>query len=137
MSSKSKHNVTFKDYFSGHSQDYDQYRPHYPDELFFHLSHLTEQHNRAWDCATGTGQAARHLAKYYQNVIATDASDKQVSQATELKNVRYATAPAEHSGIEDHSIDLITVAQALHWFDLDAFANEANRILVDARSLDL
>ena len=121
----------FKDHFSGHSLDYEKYRPHYPDELFFHLSHLTEQHNRAWDCATGTGQAAIHLAKYYKKVIATDASDNQVRQAAELKNVIYATAPAESSCIEDHSIDLITVAQALHWFDLDAFANEANRVLTD------
>lgn len=131
MPSNNKDHFEFKDYFSGHSQNYDTYRPHYPDELFFHLSHVTEQHKRSWDCATGTGQAAIHLAKYYNKVIATDASDNQVRQAAELNNVIYATAPAESSGIEDHSIDLITVAQALHWFDLDAFANEANRVLTD------
>jgi len=123
--------TNFKDHFSGHSEDYSNFRPHYPDELFFHLSHQTINHNRAWDCATGTGQAAVQLAKYYNKVIATDASDNQVHQATELKNVTYATAPAEHSGIEDHSIDLITVAQALHWFDLDGFAKEVDRVLVD------
>ena len=121
----------FKDYFSAHAEDYSQFRPYYPDELFFHLSHLTENHNRAWDCATGTGQAAVQLAKYYENVIATDASDNQVSQAAELKNVKYATAAAENSGIKDHSIDLITVAQALHWFNLEGFTKEVERVLVD------
>jgi len=123
--------TNFKDLFSGHAEDYSTFRPHYPDELFFHLSHLTKNHDRAWDCATGTGQAAVQLAKYYKKVIATDASDNQVRQAVELKNVTYAAAPAEHSGIEDQSIDLITVAQALHWFDLDAFAKEVERVLVD------
>lgn len=131
MPSNNKDHVAFKDYFSGHSQDYDAYRPHYPDELFFHLSHVTEHHNCAWDCATGTGQAAVELAKYYNKVIATDASDNQVRQAAELKNVQYATATAEDSGIVEHSIDLITVAQALHWFDLDRFAKEVDRVLVD------
>lgn len=121
----------FKDHFSDHSKDYDQFRPNYPDELFFHLSHVTPEHDCAWDCATGTGQAAVYLAKYYRQVIATDASQNQISQAQQQKNIHYVTAPAEHSGIESQSIDLITVAQALHWFDLDAFAVEVNRVLVD------
>lgn len=121
----------FKDHFSDHSEKYDQFRPDYPDELFYHLAYVTPQHNRAWDCATGTGQAAVVLAKYFQQVIATDASENQINQAQHRKNIHYHTAPAEHSAIEARSIDLVTIAQALHWFDLDAFAIEVDRILVD------
>jgi len=121
----------FKDYFSDQSKDYAQFRPSYPDELFLHLSYLTAHHNRAWDCATGSGQAAVFLSKYYQQVIATDASENQVTHAQQRKNIHYLTAPAENSGIEAQSIDLITVAQALHWFDLDAFSLEVDRVLVE------
>lgn len=120
----------FKDYFSGHSKDYGHYRPDYPDELYFHLSHLTPGHDCAWDCATGTGQAALQLTKYYKQVIASDASENQVLQAKQHKQIRYITAPAEDSGLNNQSVDLITVAQALHWFDLDAFAREVDRVLV-------
>jgi SAM-dependent methyltransferase len=121
----------FKDYFSGHSKDYGHYRPEYPDELYFHLAHLTPRHDCAWDCATGTGQAALQLTRYYKQVIATDASENQISQAKPHKQIRYVTAQAEQSGLDSNSVDLITVAQALHWFDLDAFAREADRVLVE------
>ncbi len=121
----------FNDYFSDHSQDYALFRPEYPDELYFHLSHLTEHHNYAWDCATGNGQAAKQLAKYYKQIIATDASENQINQAQQQKNIQYRVTTAEKSGIDDQSIDLIVVAQAIHWFDLDKFALETDRVLVD------
>jgi ubiquinone/menaquinone biosynthesis C-methylase UbiE len=109
---------TFKDHFSEVPQQYGQYRPQYPDSLFQYLSSLTQQHACAWDCATGTDQAAATLAGYYSQVIATDASDAQIKTATLQDGITYKTALAKHSGIARHSIDLITVAQALHWFDL-------------------
>lgn len=119
----------FNDHFSGFSSDYCQYRPRYPQALFAYLASVCDRRQRAWDCATGTGQAATGLAEYFPGVIATDASDTQVRSAEKRENIDYRLAPAERSGIENESIDLITVAQAIHWFDLDAFRNEVERVL--------
>lgn len=83
---------------------------------------------RAWDCATGTGQAARAIAPFFGEVVATDASPEQIAAATPRDGVRYAVAPAERSGLEDASIDLVTVAQALHWFDHARFYDEVRRV---------
>ncbi len=85
--------------------------------------------DRAWDCATGNGQAAIALADYFAEVIATDASAAQIAAAIPNKAVIYKTAAAERSGLADHSVDLVTVAQAFHWFDHDAFYREASRVL--------
>jgi len=83
----------------------------------------------AWDCATGNGQAAVELAKVFDRVIATDASEKQVANAEVNPRVEYRVAPAEESGLDDRSVGLITGAQALHWFDLDRFYTEVRRVL--------
>jgi len=123
--------IHFKDYFSGHARDYVQYRPPYPPELFSYLATLTTNHRLAWDCATGNGQAAVSLTGYYKKVIATDASAEQIEQSPDIDGVVYRCATAENSLLEDKSVDLITVAQALHWFDLSAFVREVKRILVD------
>ncbi len=119
----------FKDHFSGVSNNYSQSRPHYPTELFDYLSSLTQSHELAWDCATGNGQAAMELAGHYSKVYASDASQNQLDQACQHPNIQYALASAENSGLKSQSIDLITVAQALHWFDLQAFATECKRVL--------
>lgn len=119
----------FKDHFSENSLAYSQYRPGYPDALFSYLSSVCNDHQRAWDCATGTGQSAVKLSRYFADVIATDASETQIANAIINERVRYSVAPAEHTDIEASSVDLITVAQALHWFDIDAFAREAGRVL--------
>jgi len=122
-------NKAFKDHFSESSGDYNKYRPEYPLELFTWLSSITHAHSLAWDCATGTGQSAIALSKHFAEVIATDASESQISHAGRCEKVTYKVATAENSGLESASVDLITVAQALHWFDLDAFASEVNRVL--------
>lgn len=119
----------FKDHFSGHASDYRTYRPQYPAELYSWLSSLCVDHARAWDCATGTGQAAVGLAQHFNEVIATDGSEPQINNAIANSKVHYRVATAEHSGIEDASVDLITVAQAIHWFDLDGFMKEVGRVL--------
>lgn len=119
----------YKDHFSGHATEYQKFRPSYPDELFEYLASLLPQRETAWDCATGNGQAAASLAHWFRQVIATDASDKQIANATLRKNVRYYVTTAEHTDIPDQSIDLITVAQALHWFDSELFFREAKRVL--------
>ena len=121
--------TTFKDHFSGHSNSYQQYRPTYPDELFQYLASLAPAQDFAWDCATGNGQAAVSLANYFSQVIATDASDKQIAHALPKSNVKYRVAKAENAPITGNSIDLITVAQALHWFDTESFFREALRVL--------
>ena len=121
---------SFKDHFSGHAASYAVYRPGYPRELFRFLAGCCDARRRAWDCATGNGQTAVQLAEHFEQVIATDASAAQIEAARAHPKVRYGVAPAESSGIDDRSIDLVTVAQALHWFDLDRFFAEALRVLV-------
>jgi SAM-dependent methyltransferase len=120
----------FKDHFSGHAADYARFRPDYPAELFAWLADISPNRDLAWDCATGNGQAARALARHFARVIATDASDTQIASAFPHPRVEYRVAPAEASGIEAGSVALITVAQAVHWFDLPRFYAEAERVLV-------
>ena len=120
--------MSFKDHFSKQATEYTKYRPHYPAALFEYLAGLTKSHEIAWDCATGSGQAALGLTPYYAQVIATDASEKQIANAMEHSKIRYAVAPAEKTEIESNSLDLIVVAQALHWFALEEFYAEVERV---------
>lgn len=121
--------MSFKDHFSGHAELYSQYRPSYPPELYAFLAEQAPATALAWDCATGSGQAAVTLADHFDRVIATDASAEQVKSAAPHSSVDYRVAPAEASEIDDESVDLVTVAQALHWFDHDAFFQEVSRVL--------
>ena len=123
--------TNFKDYFSGHAAEYAKFRPRYPDELFEYLTSISPRHELAWDCATGNGQAAVELARHFNSVIATDASAQQIESAESNDQVSYRVAPAEASGLDSASVDLILVAQALHWFDIDRFFTEAKRVLKD------
>lgn len=119
----------FKDHFSDQSAQYARHRPHYPDELFHFLAKLTTHRRLAWDCATGSGQAAIALSKHFDEVIATDASAEQIDAAVAHAGVSYRVAEAESSGLDDASVDLIAVGQALHWFDIERFFAEAARVL--------
>ncbi len=120
---------TFKDHFSGHANQYAKYRPSYPESWFATLAERALEQNLAWDVATGSGQAAVALAKHFQRVYATDASEAQVQQGTPDPRVRYAVEPAERTALEPASVDLVTVAQALHWFDAPRFFEEVRRVL--------
>ncbi len=120
--------VSFKDHFSAHAADYASYRPTYPRELVSYLAYLTRHHALVWDAGCGTGQLSVLLATRYTRVHATDASAEQVAQAVAHPHVTYATAPAERSGLEAGCVDLVTVAQAAHWFDLPAFYGEVRRV---------
>ena len=119
-----------KDYFSRDSASYAAYRPSYPAALFDYLVEVAPARRLAWDCATGSGQAAVALADRFARVVATDASASQLAHAVPHARVEYRRAFAESSGLAGASVDLLTVAQALHWFDLDAFFTEARRVLV-------
>ena len=116
------------EYFSTGSLDYAKYRPRYPLEWFDWLAAQCPGRGLAWDCACGSGQATEELARRFQKVIATDASAAQLRNAPLLPNVEWRLAPGEASGLEAGSVDLVTVAQALHWFDLGRFWQECRRV---------
>jgi SAM-dependent methyltransferase len=120
--------MNFKDYFSEQASEYTRFRPHYPAALFQYLATLTVDHQLAWDCATGSGQAALGLVDYFEKILATDASEKQIAHAAKHDRITYILAPAEKTKITSGSVDLIVVAQALHWFDLDRFYAEVRRV---------
>ena len=117
------------DHFSGHAADYAKFRPGYPEALFDWIAAQTPGHELAWDCGCGNGQASVPLAARYRRVAATDFSAEQIAQATPHPKVDYRAAPAEASGLADHCSDLVTVAQALHWFDFDKFYAEVRRVV--------
>ena len=116
-------------YFQHQAREYAQFRPDYPDELFRFAASLVRRHELAWDCATGSGQAAVGLAQHFGRVIATDVSAEQIASARQQSRVEYRVAPAEEGGLPNGSVDLITVCQALHWFDRPRFFAEARRVL--------
>jgi SAM-dependent methyltransferase len=121
--------LNFKDNFSAQAADYAKFRPRYPDSLFEYLASLTSQRQLAWDCGTGNGQCAISLAKRFDKVIASDASQKQLNNAEPHPRVEYQCAAAEQAGLDADSVDLLTVAQALHWFRIEDFWKEAQRIV--------
>lgn len=120
---------SFTDHFGSVSGAYAHYRPTYPAPLFTWLTGVAPTRRQAWDCATGTGQAAIALADHFDAVVATDASAGQLAAARPHPGVHYRQAPAESSGLETDSVDLATVAQALHWFDRPRFFAEVERVL--------
>jgi ubiquinone/menaquinone biosynthesis C-methylase UbiE len=119
----------FEDHFSKHAQLYAQHRPKYPNEIYAYLASIAPGHSLAWDCGTGNGQAAVGLSKYFARVYATDASADQISRAQPSENVDYHVEPAEHVSLNDSSVDLVTVAVAVHWFNFDEFYAEVRRVL--------
>ncbi|CCH55608.1 Methyltransferase type 11 [Fibrisoma limi BUZ 3] len=116
------------DRFSGHADLYAQYRIDYPADLYDVVLSRVTQRNVAWDCATGNGQVAGALAAYFDRVEATDISEKQLAQAVHQPNIHYQVSMAEQTPFSDQTFDLITVAQALHWFNVPAFHEEVRRV---------
>ena len=84
---------------------------------------------RAWDCGTGNGQVAIVLAEHFERVEATDISKAQLNSAAAHERVFYSVQPAEKTAFPAAGFDLITVAQAIHWFDFDAFYREVDRTI--------
>ena len=120
--------MRFADHFSGHAHDYARYRPTYPPALFSTLSSLVPSRRRCWDAGTGSGQAAIGLGEHFEEVVATDASAEQIAHAQPHPRVSYRVAPAKRSGLPDRWADLITVGQAVHWFELKNFFEEVRRV---------
>lgn len=122
-------NNHYMNHFADKSGQYAQFRPTYPKTLFEYLAQLTSHQDCAWDVGTGNGQAALDLSPYFQEIIATDLKQAQLNVAQKKENIRYIACPAEKTPISDHCVDLVTVAQALHWFNFDAFYLEVQRVI--------
>jgi len=121
--------IRFKDHFSASAQAYAQARPLYPQALFDWIARIAPARDLAWEAGCGSGQASRDLATRFARVHATDPSAAQVAQAPVIANVGFAVEPAERCSLGDGSADVVCVAQALHWFDRDAFFAECARVL--------
>ncbi|KAK1422025.1 hypothetical protein QVD17_24866 [Tagetes erecta] len=122
--------------FVKQAKQYSEARPRYPPEMFDFIASKTPCHDVAWDVGTGNGQAATSLVSIYKSVVATDTSKKQLEFAPKLSNIRYECTSPNMSMSEleekigpESSVDLVTVAQALQWFDLDTFYNQVKWIL--------
>lgn len=118
-----------KDYFSKQANLYATFRPSYPEELYQFIFQHVKDKETVWDCATGNGQAAAYLSNHFKKVCATDISEKQLAYAYQADNISYSIAPAEQTSFQDDQFDLITVGQALHWFDLPRFYAEVKRVI--------
>jgi SAM-dependent methyltransferase len=110
------------------ASDYAAYRPRYPEALFDWLASRCHHHDVAWDCACGSGQASHSLAPHFDLVVGTDASPSQVAAAPAIDNADFVIAESEFVPLVDHSVDLVTVAAALHWFATDRFFDEVRRV---------
>ncbi|XP_039155179.1 putative methyltransferase DDB_G0268948 [Eucalyptus grandis] len=122
--------------FDKQAEIYADARPTYPREWYQKLAALTPRQALAWDVGTGNGQAALGVAEHYQQVIATDVSESQLNYAIPHPRVQYMHTPPSISDDEllatvggENSVDLITVAQAIHWFELPKFYSLLNRVL--------
>ncbi len=118
-----------KDNFSKQSNLYSKFRPGYPAELVDFLVALVRSKDKSWDVGTGNGQFAVQLAEYFSKVYATDISAAQIENATSKPNIFYSVQKAEQSSFSENTFDLITIAQAIHWFEFDNFYTEAKRVL--------
>lgn len=118
----------YTQHFGEQSANYLQFRPDYPQALYTYLIQLVKERECAWDCGTGNGQAAVKLAEYFNTVIATDINQEQLNAAINKNNIHYLCCAAEKTDIASASVDLITVAQALHWFNLEKFYQEVRRV---------
>lgn len=116
------------DNFSKQAATYKKYRPTYPTEIYQTLIKLTKKKKQCWDCGTGNGQVAVQLANHFETVYATDISQKQLDHAEKKSNIIYRLERAEKTNFADNQFDLITVAQAVHWFDFDTFNKEVKRV---------
>jgi SAM-dependent methyltransferase len=117
-----------KDLFSVHSKKYATFRPTYPAALYEFIFRYVPNKDRVWDCATGNGQVARFLSTCFKEVQATDISQMQIDQAYQAPNIVYSIGPAERTSFPSEHFDLITVGQALHWFNHPEFYKEVKRV---------
>src|SRR3982751_1042743 len=121
--------MAFQDHFSGHAATYHEARPLYPTALFELLAKEAPARGLAWDTGCGNGQASVALAAHFARVFASDPSANQIGNAEPQPNIEYRVEPGEQCSLPAASADIVTVAQALHWFDFARFFAEAARVL--------
>jgi SAM-dependent methyltransferase len=121
--------VLTRDLFSAHAADYAQFRPQYPPAFVKYISRLVRYRGVVWDCGCGNGQLSLGLAEHFQLVLASDISAEQVAQAPGHKGILYSVQPAEQTDFPDEFFDMVVVAQAIHWFNHEAFYREAHRVM--------
>jgi SAM-dependent methyltransferase len=121
--------MAFKDHFSGHAATYREARPLYPPALFDWLATQTPARALVWDAGCGNGQASVALSERFARVFATDPSANQIASAEARSNIDYRVESGEQCSLPAQSADLVTVAQALHWFDFARFFAETQRVL--------
>jgi SAM-dependent methyltransferase len=121
--------MAFQDHFSGHAGAYRAARPDYPEALFDWLGAQAPDRQLAWDAGCGNGQASESLAGHFHRVVATDPSATQIENAGAHPRIEYRVEAAERSSLAYASASLVTVAQALHWFDQGRFHAEVRRVL--------
>lgn len=117
------------DVFSTQAKTYKRYRPNYPKELYIEILDLVQNRNYCWDCGTGNGQVAGHLVGYFDEVEATDISKNQLEEAVKNENITYSLQRAETTSFQNNEFDLVTCAQAVHWFDFVTFYDEIRRTI--------
>jgi SAM-dependent methyltransferase len=120
----------FADHFSRDSASYAAFRPRYPAALFEWLATLPATRRIVWDVATGSGQAATMLVPHFERVLASDASPAQLRARSPVPGVHYFADRSEAGAVATGRVDLVTVAQAYHWFDHPRFHAEVDRVLV-------
>ncbi|MEO6800119.1 MAG: class I SAM-dependent methyltransferase [Rhodanobacter sp.] len=120
--------MNFKDHFSDHATLYRDARPLPPADWFNWLAGQVTARALAWDAGCGNGQGSMGLASHFARVVATDPSATQIAAATRDARIDYRVEPAECSSLDERSVDLISVSQALHWFELDRFYAEVRRV---------
>jgi ubiquinone/menaquinone biosynthesis C-methylase UbiE len=118
-----------KDKFSKQADAYSRFRPSYPKGIYGEILQLVSNRDRCWDCGTGNGQVAVQLSPFFKEVFATDISKSQIARAPERKNILYFIERAENTSFKENQFDLVTVAQAAHWFDMQAFNKELNQVV--------
>ena len=121
--------MSFKDQFSEQACAYAAFRPNYPESIFQFLSDLVTENFMALDCGAGNGQTAESLSRYFKIVLACGPSRKQLRQARKKSNILYFQSTAENIALQMKTTNLITVSQAIHWFQFNQFYEEANRLL--------
>jgi SAM-dependent methyltransferase len=121
--------MTFQDHFSGHATTYREARPLYPPALFDWLAAQAPARGFVWDAGCGNGQASVALAERFARVFATDPSANQIGNAETRSNIEYRVEPGEQCSLPSESADLVTIAQALHWFDFARFFPQVQRVL--------
>ncbi|WP_033580999.1 class I SAM-dependent methyltransferase [Dickeya chrysanthemi] len=115
-------------WFSRGGQNYSQYRPEYPQKLAEYLAKIAPDNQKALDVGCGTGQLTRLLSAYFTSVTGVDPSEDQLQNAFAAPQITYVHSAAECLPAEFSRYNLITVAQAAHWFKLHDFYREVQRV---------